>query len=258
MKNLLIYISKTGSFHSNQADVAGDASKLVKVQIENSLALGWKPEDILIYTNFVCTYGPITATILKDVKFFDRKPQASKINAIVKLFDMGLIKKGELYWFHDLDAFQLEPIRESEIHLKTDEIAVTKYGGIKFLGVDRLSTGTIFFKSGAGDIFRAMQEVYYKNNIDEEEALGILVKDNPKIKNRVKQINPTYNFIGYHLRSMYAEATKPLKVAHFHPGGGLRRAGVENSLRFFKGENKLGVPLITSQLIKLLRYHRLG
>lgn len=256
MKNLLIYISDTDSFRSNHPDVAPDAPKLLKVQIENSQRLGWKDENILLFTNFPFQYGLMKSTILKDVEFFDRKPQATKINAMVKLFDTGVIEKGELYWFHDLDAFQLEPITESEIPVKVNEVAISHYKGIYFGGQSRFNTGSLFFRSGSRDIFGAVQKLMYEQKIDEEEAFGLLIQD-AKMKKRVKKINVTYNFTGYHLRSAYQEAIKPIKVAHFHPGGSLRRAGIENNLRFFTGDNKLHVPLITDRLVKIFKYHRI-
>lgn len=259
MKNLLIYISPTGSFDNPREDLASnDAGPLAKVQIENSLALGWKRQDLLLFTNFDFQYGEIKANILKNVEFFERKPQASKINAIIKLFENGIIKHNELYWFHDLDAYQLQPITEAEIDLSDDNIALTDYGGIKFGGTDRWSTGSIFFKLGSRDIFYRMQEVFYKKKIDEEEALGLLTIGDSNIRKRVKKINNSYNFIGYYLRSCYKKSIKPLKIAHFHPMVGRRRAGIENSLRFFKGENKLNTPLITERLIKIFKYHRIG
>lgn len=259
MKNLLIYISPTGSFNNPRADLAAnDAGPLVKVQIENSLALGWKKDDILLVTNFAYRYGDLKATVLDDVAFFERKPQASKINAILKLFEHGMIEDDELYWFHDIDAYQLEVITEAEIELPEDAIALTDYGGIKFGGVDRWSTGTIFFRSGARDIFQRMQDVYYEKSIDEEEALGLLTASDTRLEKRVKKVNNTYNFIGYYLRSTYAKSIKPLKVVHFHPSAGRRRAGIENSLRFFKGENPLKTSLTNDRLNKLFKYHRIG
>jgi len=97
MKNLLIYISPTHSFDNPRADLASnDVPSLVKVQIENSLELGWKKEDILLVTNFAYKYGDIEALVLDDVDFFDRKPQASKINAIIKMFEHDLIEADEL------------------------------------------------------------------------------------------------------------------------------------------------------------------
>ena len=77
MKNLMIYISPTGSFSNPRADlVADDAALCAKVAIENSLQLGWKAEDILLFTNFEYQYGDIKAQVLPDVEFFNRKPQA--------------------------------------------------------------------------------------------------------------------------------------------------------------------------------------
>lgn len=258
MKNLMIYISPTGSFDNPRADLASnDAGPLVKVQVENSQVLGWKKEDILLYTNFHFQYAEVKANVLENVEFFERKPQASKINAIVKLFEKGIIKDNQLYWFHDLDAYQLVPITEDEIDLGEADMALTDYGGIKFRGTDRWSTGTIFFKSGARDIFYRMKEVFYEKNIDEEEALCLLTMSDPDIRRRVKKINNTYNFIGYYFKSCYKKSTKPLKVAHFHPHTGRRRAKIENCFRFFSGENPLNTPLITERLIKIFKFHRI-
>ena len=145
MKNLLIYISPTGSFDNDRPDLTdNDAGFLAKVQIDNSFDLGWKKEDILLFTNFDYEYRGIKASVLKDVEFFERKPQASKINAIVKLFEKGLIKDKELYWFHDLDAFQLHQITESEIGMANVDMALTDYGRNP-----RWSTGIIYFKKSS-------------------------------------------------------------------------------------------------------------
>lgn len=262
MKNLLIYISPTGSFDNPRRDLASnDAGQLAKVQIENSLALGWKKEDILLIANFDFQYGNFKTRVLKDVDFFDRKPQVSKINAIIKLFEHKMIMKNEMYWFHDLDAFQLQPITEDEIGISDNEIALTDFGGGKyFRGEDRWSTGVIFFRSGSKDIFDLIKTLAYDKRIDEEEALGLLVINDPKIRKRVKKVNNTYNFIGYKLRSVYAKSIKPLKVAHFHPLVGKKRlggSGKENALRFFKGENPINTPLITERLIKIFKFHRI-
>lgn len=258
----MIYISPTGSFDNDRPDLASnDARPLAKVQIENSLALGWKKEDILLVTNFDYQYGEVKATVLTDVEFFERKPQASKINAIIKLFENGAIKDSEMFWFHDFDAFQLQIITENEIDLAKEDIALTDYGGGKYFGgEDRWSAGSIFFKSGSKDIFYHIKKIMYEKSIDEEEALGLLTIGDANIRKRVKKINNTYNFIGYKLQSVYKKSIKPLKVVHFHPLTGKKRlggVGVESALRFFKGENQLNTPLITDRLIKIFKYHRI-
>lgn len=259
MKNLLIYISPTGSFDNPRSDLASnDAGPLAKVQIENSLQLGWKAEDILLVTNFPFKYGKIKAHEITDVDFFDRKPQVSKINAIIKLIEDGVITERELYWFHDLDAFQLEKISEDEIAVGEHELGVTEYGGLYFAGQKRISTGVLFFRASALPLLRSIKERAYKLRIDEEEALGLLMKESTDVKNKVIILNHTYNFIGYSLASTYKKTLKPLKVVHFHPLVGKRRLHTDNALRFFRGDNPLKIPLITDRVVTLLKYHRLA
>ena len=257
MKNLMIYISPTGSFNNPRPDLtSNDAGQLAKVQIENSLALGWKKEDILLFTNFDYQYGVVKATVLKDVKFFDRKPQATKINAIIKLFENGIIKDDEMYWFHDLDAYQLEPISEAEIDLSDADMALTD-NGTQFGGTDRWNTASIFFKSSSKDIFQRIKEIMYQKRIDEEEALGLLTINDEDMRKRIKKLNCTYNFNGFNLRPRYRTAIKPIRVVHFHPYGMIRRLRVKRPLDFFMGENSLHIPLITERLIRIFKYHRI-
>lgn len=260
MKNLLIFVSPTKSFNNPRPDLAdNDAGQLIKIQIENSFRLGWKKEDIMLVTNFDYQYGDIKAIAINEIEFFDRKPQASKINAIVKMFRLGLIKAKETYWFHDIDTFQQEVIRETEVKIKTNEIAVTDFGGAKkFGGEDRWSGGIFYFKIGSADIFTKIKDLMYQKQIDEEEALGLLVINDPKIRKRVKKINSTYNFIGYNLKNSYKKATKPLKVLHFHPRIGKKGHGFITGLKFFRGENPLKTSLISWQIVKLFKYHKIA
>ncbi len=251
MKNLMIFISPTGSFNNPHPAIANDYGQCVKIQIENSLALGWKKEDIMLVTNFDFQYGEIKASVLKDVQFFDRKPQASKINAIVKLFENGMIEDGEIYWFHDLDAYQLQPLAEDEIDLSDADMALTDYGVLP-----RWSTGIIFFKKNSRDIFKAIQNVMYRYNINEEFALGKLTRGNDNIASRVKKLDKSYNFTPPMLKLMHRISIKPLRIAHFHliKSGG--RFEAKNPVAFFQGENELHIPLITERLIDIFKFHK--
>lgn len=247
----MVYISPTGSFDNPRPDLtSNDAGQLVKVQIENSLALGWKKEDIMLVTNFEYQYGGVKATVLKDVEFFERKPQASKINAIVELFNQGLIKDNEIYWFHDLDAYQLQPIPEAEIDLGSKDMALTDYGVLP-----RWSTGIVYFKKNSRDIFEKIKSVMYRKNINEELALTKLTNSDVSIASRIKKLNKSYNFTPPMVKFLYTTIIKPLKVAHFHIVGGNGRFEVKNPVAFFKGENQLHIPLITKRLIGIFDAH---
>ncbi len=252
MKNILIFISPTKSFDNPRHDLINDASLSVKVQIENSLELGWAKEDILLFTNFNYEYAGIKATVLEDVSFFERKPQASKINAIIKLFEDGTIKNNEIYWFHDLDAFQVCSIKELEIDLGTYDLALSDYGVAA-----RWSTGVIYFKQSAKDVFYKIKDVMYEKNIDEERALTHLTRTDEEINKRVKKIDKSFNFTPRCLKSMYATILKPIRVLHFHPLGEVWRGDARKSFNFFKGDNPLQIQLIPDMLLKIFRYHRI-
>lgn len=259
MKNLFIYISPTGSFDNPRADLASnDGEACAKVQIDNLLDLGRKPEDILLITNFEYEYRGIRSTVLNNVDFFERKPQVSKINAIIEMFDRGMIQDDELYWFQDLDAFQLEPVMESEIDVAYNEIGCTDFGGAKFfLGEERWSGGIFVFRKGSKDLFEGMKDLCYKKSIDEEEALGLMVVHNPSVRERVKRLNNSYNFIGYNLESVYEKSVKPIRVVHFHPNTTKKRFNGYPGLDYFTGNNPMRMNLVTDRVVELIKKHGL-
>ena len=239
MKNLLIYINPSKKF--------GDENKvLAKIQIDNSLDLGWTREDIVLITNFEYEYNGIKSTVMDEVKFCDHCPQASKINTIVNMFKLDIIKPNKLWWLHDFDAFQLEPITEGELVMNDVDLALCDYGRLP-----RWNTGSMFFKSTSRDIFETMQNLVYKLVLDEEKVLMFMTNSSIDINSRIKKLNITYNLAIRNIKSTYKMATKPLKVIHFHP------TWPDKQLLnvFMYGENKINTVLMNERLIKIFKDH---
>lgn len=269
MKNLLIYINPREDF--------GEEEKItIKIQIDNSLDLGWKREDIMLVTNFPYEYSGIKAIEVGGENFASFFPQASKINTIVDLFEKGLIEKDQLYWFHDLDVFQNEVITQSELELENVDMGLCDKGRMP-----RWATGSVFFKNSAKDIFGFIKEISDKYKINEEPAFNALTSNNllwttgtrpeetmgnrivpanipgtENISQRVKKINITYNFAGWNIRSCYKMAVKPFKVVHFHPFDPVPYPGGAKALDFFMyGKNKINKILMSERLIKIFNQH---
>jgi len=243
MKNLFIYINPNGFDE--------DTERLQKLQIDNSLELGWKLEDIILVTNFPWEYNGVKAIVVSNENFCEAWKQASKINTTVTLFDSGFFKQGELYWFHDFDAFQQEVITEQELELDGVDIGLTDYGRKA-----RWNTGSYFFNSNCGDIFHWIKDDMYKHfgrRKNEETTVWKLTAHNfNNINSRIKRLNITYNFGVRKIKLCYEKAIKPIKVVHFHPyriyWGKIRAIDI-----LMYGKNELEKPIINERLTKLFQ-----
>lgn len=243
MKNLLIYVNPTG--------FDNESEKLTKIQIENSLELGWLPPDILLVTNFPYSFSGIDAYVVND-GFCDYKKEASKITTMVHLFNKGFFEENELYWSHDLDAYQLELITEEELGLDELDGGFCDYGRIS-----RWQMGSFFFKKSAEDIFRAIVAGMRpgsesEKQLNDEDVMVALTEANTlNINSRIARLNNTYDFGMRRLDLCYEKAEKPLKVLHFHPESKLL-----NTLAIaMYGRNSIKKILMNERLVKVFKRH---
>ncbi len=214
MINLLTYTDPSKTF-ATEEDKA-----MAKIQIDNALDLGWRREDILIATDFPYEYNGVKSVLVEDNNPITWNLTQGKIVAITDLFKKGLIKEDELYWFHDFDAFQLEPFTEADLELSGFDIGLTNSGREMFNG------GSFFFNHKTRDIFDWIMDKIYKvrpdaHGFDEQMGFAQLVTTGElNMKNRYKLMEHTYNLgvVGkYHFQKNYDLAQKPIRVTHFHP-----------------------------------------
>ena len=237
MKNLLVYIRFDHDF-------AGDCKLSSKIQIDNSLDLGWKKDDIVVVTNFPWKYNGVKAVVVGDEHWYDKRPRSIKTAVIPFLIDEGIIEKRKIYWNHDFDAYQLNPFDESKLGLVGFDAGLTDYGW-----KERWCLGSYFVKSTAKDIFDLARPIIYQD-IEDETAMMELTQ-NPDIAKRCKRLNVTYNFGMRNIELNFAKAKKPLKALHFHP---YDRGTLPLDV-FMRGKNGLNKPLMNKRLIKIFKSH---
>lgn len=243
MKNLMIYVNPAKEF-------LGEVKDTIKVQIDNSLDLGWKLDDIVLATNFPYEYNGVKALVVDDSHCREFDTKAGKISVILSL--LKNVVEDELWWFHDIDAFQVHPITEEEINLGTAFVGFTDYGWKAFW-----NTGSIFFKKGSEKVFEWMQNVFDQKKINEEPALWWLTKHNYKnINSLCTKVNTTYNFPASlsgekHLEITTKVALRPIKVIHFGP---IVYRGV-NYIEVNRGNNRLNLKLINDRLFIIFNKH---
>jgi hypothetical protein len=261
IKNVFIYINPSKSFSPPDEGWKGECDVLAKIAIDNSLALGWKREDIIVVTNFPYEYNGIKSLWVSDDNYCEFSPTASKINVILTLFDKGLIGK-DLYWFHDWDVFQLEPITAEEVNLKKGCIGLTDYGVTTMRNKEffRWSTGTLFFRDDTRETFQLLKDAVYKYKANEEVALLALRRKHPEILDRLQTIDITYN-VATRKRDViatYEKAQKPLKVIHFHPFDRRSVRGADNNMDMcVYGKNSINKVLVNQTIIDLFKKYEI-
>ena len=242
MKNVLIYIHPDKEFNEEN-------KTLIKIHIDNSIRLGWKPEDILLFTNFEYSYGGISAQVVDgdyDLKW-DRT--SNKIFVIRDLLKYGLLKE-DLYWYHDFDAYQNEPIKESELKMKGFDFGITGYGY-----KPQTNGGSFFFRENTFDIFDVWCErtrAICRTRSD-EKSLTDMTRDGTL--QRYTWLNITYNFGQRCPDLCYDDAWKPLKVLHFHPYYTYYESEIENIDIFMYGKNKQKKTMMSQGLIDIFKKH---
>jgi hypothetical protein len=269
MKNLMIYFSKTDSFDNPREGWPNDEATLIKIQIENSLDLGWQPADILLFTNFAYQYGPIQATVFDNSTFFPKElqlmkwvPVSPKFVFITKLFQKKLIKKDELYWLHDLDSFQLEPITDTELALDQYDAGAVNYPNPHLPKLTNYHAGSIFFKASAQDLFTRTVKLMIEKNInpnfpfDDEHAFNRLCNTDSSFKKRIKHLNWRYTIKRWDFER-FKDAIKPIKIAHFRPDKirWSKESGNLRSFDKFTGENEFHVSIIPERMIRIFSRH---
>lgn len=218
MKNLFSYISPQKRFNPEHR-------LMVEVQIDNSLDY-WDKNDIVLLTNFPFEYHGIKAVVGPDSlinKTYNKKISGimnSKINSISYLLKQKIIT--ELTWEHDLDCFQIAPLDLPPIEA---DIGVTGYGifpesKLVPLGKNydfRVNFGSVFFKPESRNIYQLLLEKIEKENLFGEDAMTIIIDENPNIRSRIQFMNQTYNIGMRYVRSNIAISEKPIRVLHFPP-----------------------------------------
>src|SRR3989338_2004008 len=246
MKNLLIYTGPNKEFDDETANLA-------KIQIDNSLDLGWKREDILLVTDFDYEYNGLKSFVIKRDIYYSFDIAASKTLVILYLLNQGIIQPGELYWCHDFDAYENVRIDEVELGLESFDLGLTHY-----TYKPEWQCSSIFFKESSKDIFELLDNTtrtrphLSRNN---EKTLTWLINHNSIDKSRHKRLNVTYNIPKRYIATTYKEAEKPLRILHFLPSNKDQLMPDTALNMFMYGKNGLKIPLMNDRLIRVFNKH---
>lgn len=246
MKLVLIYTGPNKKFDHEH-------SILAKIQIDNSLDLGWKKEDILLATDFPFEYNGVRSLDVPNDIYYEFDKNANKSAVIIYLLTEGIIKQQEIYWCHDFDAYELNKIDEAELGLSDFDMGLVHY-----LYKPEWSFSNIFFKESAKDILELLDNTIrvrpWKSRNNEKTLTWLIRKGKIGI-NRYKKMDVTYNITKRCLETVYNQAQKPIKVLHFHPWDKDAMMNDTALNIFMYGKNRIKKPLMNERLIDIFHHH---
>lgn len=211
--------------------------ELIDAQIENSVALGWAARDMVIVTNLSLN---VPATVV-PATLNDTCLTGSKMFALHHLFSLGLIRGDEVWWVHDLDAWQNHWFEPPELL----DIGLAEYSEPKFNG------GSVLLRAGARDMVAAIIGGITASKAHREEPAIDAVLRSDAFRHRVTVLDSTFNVgcSAYAIR--HGRSAKPILVSHFHPKS---RPSWRTHIH---GDRKLRETSVSPRLYELLlrRFH---
>jgi hypothetical protein len=226
-----------------------ETSVMINLQIDNSLELGWKTEDIYLYLNFDYEYNGVKAVIVDDFCIPWGK-ESNKILVIDHLLKNNLLEKG-LYWYHDFDVYQNAIITEEELEMDGYDLGLTSY-----IYKKEWNCGSFFFRETAGDIFALWAKRMFdreRPRVDEKTLFKLIDQG---LITGYKELNATYNIVKRDVAYICSKARKPYRALHFHPYDTDPELPKPLLDTFMYGKNKFEKPIMSERLINL--FHKYG
>jgi hypothetical protein len=237
MKNLMLYVVE-----DLKADL-DSVRRLLELQVENSLDLGWQADDIVLFTSFPFTCMGVSAIEVAA----DGRPRTAratsfhKTRCILEAFD--LLPEGGVFWYHDADAYQLQPITSPP---SAKALAFSLYTTRER---QLVQGGSMFISGAARPVFLAVEDLLVNHRCRKDEFALTDVVGRPEFYDLFAVLDGSYNLgtTDFELRFQLAE--QPIKVAHFHLGRPAHRAV------FLEGGNSLGAFPLPDRFVRLLARH---
>lgn len=187
-----------------------------KCQIDNSINLGWKPEDICIVTNLDFEYRDVTIIRTKLLCTYNK--YFNKVFGIYEIIKDNLIDDD--FWFHDFDDWQLSKF--DEFPYFPGDIGACRYLFNKE-HAPQWNTGSLFIKKSSLPIWHYIYNTMESNKNEsdintygDEDIFNLSVFR--YFQSSVSEIDYTYNVgcTGFEDR-LERVFLKPVRVGAFKP-----------------------------------------
>jgi hypothetical protein len=208
MKNVIVYNQLNTTHHGASRWNNEELFQYFRAQIDNSLRLGWAPEDIILGTNFEFEYNRVKSHLLTNVC------EWSGFNnfwyGALELVEKGIVT--EKFWLHDHDSWQVAPMEFPEFN---GDVA-----GIEYVGTQEWNCGSIYFNENCLNTLQYIVdtlEVNKESKVSSDEVIIAFLRRNGDIQRKMISINQRWNVGLTHSNLRLAKAIKPVIVLSFKP-----------------------------------------
>ena len=204
MKNVMIY----NRLDENLRYTDEVLTNSFKAQIDNSLRLGWKVDDIIIGTNFDFEYNGVKNKPLTNVCRYN--PFVNKFYGMLELMETGVLSDD--FWFHDQDNWQLHPFGFPEF--------AGEIGGCTYVATPEWNTASLLVKKTSKFVIEYIKEFCDLNqnpDMFSDENYMAFIRQQPAVTEYLTTLNNTYNVGKTHIQHRFAAATKPIHVIGCQP-----------------------------------------
>ena len=213
-----------------------------RAQVDNSLRLGWKREDIIIGTNFDFEHNGVKNIKLNNIctdNIFNNKWWGM----------LELMKGGHIdddFWFHDQDTWQINKIDFPKFK--------GEIGGCTYVYNEQWNTCSMFLKNTSEYIVEYIVDFMEMNKDMEmysDENFIVILRNTGEIQELLTTINNKYNVGLTHMEKRYEAADKPVCSLGFQPH-------IQSSWDVFvDGKNNLGIKLVDDELLEIFKKYKL-
>jgi hypothetical protein len=234
VKNLVVYVVE------DPTQVGAGVERFLRLQVELSLEHGWAPDDLLLLTNFPFAHRGVAAREVHP----PARPKTARITSFYKtwciLRVLDEIGDDESVWYHDADAFQMQPFAESP---STRPLAFTLYATRQRLLVQG---GSLFFDRRARPVFEWVWQALTERGCRKDEFALTDAGSVAELQGSFELLDGSWNLGTTDFELRYQLAEKPIRVVHFHPERDRHRRV------FVEARNGLGVDPLTPAFRRLL------
>jgi hypothetical protein len=150
------------------------------------------------------------------------------------------VDPGEVIWYHDVVAFQLQPLP------KPSQEALLSFCLYSTRERMLVQGGSLFFNRDSRPVFENVLDRLKNHRCRKDEFALTDITGLPEYKDRFRVLDYSYNLGSTDFELRYQLAEKPIKVVHFHLGMAEHRAV------FLHGRNTLDARPVDSRFLDLL------